>query len=160
MIDIFFAEHRLLLKLLVQHNVRFMIIGGLAVIHYGYERSTADMDIWLETSNENKECFIKALDDFGITEDGMNYVEKVDFTQPFPVFHFGKIPRKVDFISLVQHLKFAEAYPEANHFSLDGIPIPIIHYHHLILTKLSTGRAQDKADIEELERIKKYRKGL
>ena len=36
--------------------------------------------------------------------------------------------------------------------------MPVIHYHHLLLTKIATGRAKDKADIEELERINKYKK--
>jgi len=35
--------------------------------------------------------------------------------------------------------------------------VPVIQYHHLILTKITTGRAKDKADIEELQRIHKYR---
>ena len=155
--DIFFEEHRQLLKLMVKHNVHFMLIGGLAVIHYGYERSTADMDIWLETSEENKVAFINALHDFGITNEGIEHVEKIDFTRPFPVFFFGQKPRRIDFISLVQRVKFEEAYQQVNHFFLDGISIPIIQYHHLILTKQFTGRLQDKADIEELQRINKYR---
>jgi hypothetical protein len=45
-----------------------MLIGGYAVIHYGYARTTADMDIWLQPDNENKIRFISALRDYEIEE--------------------------------------------------------------------------------------------
>ena len=32
-----------------------MLIGGYAVIYYGYERSTNDLDVWLQPENENGE---------------------------------------------------------------------------------------------------------
>ena len=59
--DIFFKEHRQLLRLLVKHNVSFILIGGYAVNYYGYERTTGDMDIWLELGNENKYRVMHAL---------------------------------------------------------------------------------------------------
>ncbi len=158
--DIFFEEHRTLLKLMVKHNVRFMLIGGYAVAHYGYERTTADMDVWLQVSNENKTHFIKALQDFGITKEGIEFVEQIDFTKPFPVFFFGQKPRRIEFISLVQRVNFDDAYKQVNHFLLEDVLIPIIQYHHLLLTKKYTGRLKDKADIEELERINKYKNDL
>ena len=42
--DIMLPEFRKLLLLLVKHEVRFMIIGGYAVIYHGYERFTSDME--------------------------------------------------------------------------------------------------------------------
>jgi hypothetical protein len=34
------------LKLLNSTGVKYLVLGGYSVIHYGYERSTADLDIW------------------------------------------------------------------------------------------------------------------
>jgi hypothetical protein len=48
--DIFLEEHKLFLLLLLKHKVEFILIGGYGVILYGYERGTADMDIWLKPS--------------------------------------------------------------------------------------------------------------
>ena len=75
-----------------------MLIGGYAVIHYGYERSTADMDIWLQLGNDNKNRLLKALEEFGITDDGIAELKKTDFTAPLPVFWFGHPPKTIDFI--------------------------------------------------------------
>ena len=55
--NIFLAEHLEILAYLIKHNVRFLLIGGYAVIIHGYRRSTGDMDLWLEPSNENKKLF-------------------------------------------------------------------------------------------------------
>jgi len=38
-------DFREFLKLLNAHRVEFLLIGGLAVSHHGYPRSTADMDV-------------------------------------------------------------------------------------------------------------------
>ena len=37
--DILFPEYRKLLFLLLKHQVNFMLIGGYAVIFYGYEHN-------------------------------------------------------------------------------------------------------------------------
>ncbi len=43
--DIFREEYKALLLTLITCQVDFMLIGGYAVNHYGYERTTSDMDI-------------------------------------------------------------------------------------------------------------------
>ena len=59
--NIFFKEHHEILAALLKHRVNFMLIGGYAVNYYGYHRTTGDMDIWLEPSNENKEMLNRPL---------------------------------------------------------------------------------------------------
>jgi hypothetical protein len=55
--DIMLEEHKKFLLLLLKHKVEFIVIGGYAVIYYGYERSTSDMDIWLKPTNKNRDKF-------------------------------------------------------------------------------------------------------
>lgn len=52
--EILLEEFKKMLMMLNKHKVNFMLIGGYAVIYHGFERSTSDMDIWLEPSNENR----------------------------------------------------------------------------------------------------------
>jgi len=158
MINLFTDEHQQLLSALVKNNVEFMLVGGYAVIHYGYDRSTGDMDIWLRTGNENRERLIEALKDFGVVDEHIETLKKMDFTNPVPVFFFGKEPRKVDFITMIANVKFEEAIQEVNYIELENLKVPVIHYNHLIFSKLTSSRLKDKADIEELQRINKYRK--
>ena len=155
--NIFIEEHLQLLKTLLKYKVDFMLIGGYAVIHYGYERTTGDMDIWLQTGNANKDKLLEALKAFGITDAGIDELSKMDFTNPLPVFFFGQKPKRIDFITLISNISFEEAIKEVNHFKFENILIPVIHYNHLIRSKQNTGRLKDQADIEELEKINKYR---
>lgn len=155
--NIFLDEHQQLLHKLLEYRVRFMLIGGYAVIHYGYSRTTGDMDIWLDTGNENRDRLIKALANFGIEKESLEQLSNMDFTNPLPVFFVGENPRRVDFITLISNLHFGEAYAAVNYIDMEGQKVPVIHYNHLILSKLVSNRSKDKADIEELQKINRYR---
>ncbi|MEO5673896.1 MAG: hypothetical protein ABIQ74_04555 [Chitinophagales bacterium] len=155
--DIFIDEHQQLLFSLLKHDVKFIMIGGYAVIFYGYERLTGDLDIWLQPDNGNKQKFLNALNEFGIVESNMEQIKQIDFTNA-QMFYIGEKPKRIDFLTLVNGVSFEDAFRQVNYFPLHDKLIPVIQYQHLILTKISTGRAKDKADIEELQRINKYRK--
>ena len=158
MINILIEEHQQMLLSLVKFKVNFMLIGGYAVIHYGYERTTGDMDIWLQPGNENRDKLINALAEFGIADDDLETLKQMDFTNPLPVFYIGQNPRSIDFVTLVSNLKFEDAIKKVNYFVVENEQVPIIHYNDLLLSKLTTKRLKDQADIEELEKINKYRK--
>ncbi len=66
-----------------------MLIGGYAVIFHGYERSTSDMDIWLEPTEENKTAFISAFKEIKVNESPLAQLQKLDFSKP-QVFYFGE----------------------------------------------------------------------
>ncbi|MGN6801670.1 MAG: nucleotidyltransferase [Ginsengibacter sp.] len=157
MINLFTEEHRELLTALIKNKVDFMLVGGYAVIHYGYDRSTGDMDIWLKTANRNRDKLINALKDFGITDENIATLQEMDFNDPVPVFYFGKEPRRIDFITLINNINFEQAIGHVNYIDLEKIKVPVINYDDLLLSKSSSTRLKDKADIEELKRINKYR---
>lgn len=52
--NVFIENHQRLLASLTNRRVNFLLVGGYAVIYHGYKRTTGDMDIWLEPSNDNK----------------------------------------------------------------------------------------------------------
>ena len=158
MINLFTEEHQQLLSVLIKNKVDFMLVGGYAVVYYGYDRNTGDMDIWLKTGNENRDKLVKALKDFGVIDQHLKTLKEMDFTNPVPVFYFGKEPRRIDFLTMMSNVKFEEAMQRVNYSALENEKVPVIHYNDLILSKLTSNRLKDKADIEELEKINKYRK--
>jgi predicted nucleotidyltransferase len=155
--NVFIEEHRQMLLALIKHKVNFMLVGGYAVIHYGYGRSTGDMDIWLQLGNDNKNRVLTALAEFGIEEDDISQLREINLDAAVPVFYIGEEPRRIDFVTALSRVAFEDAVKNATHFPLEGELIPVIHYNDLILSKMHTGRVKDKADIEELQRINKYR---
>ena len=49
--DILNNEFLLFLDCAGKNNLRYLLIGGYAVNYYGYNRHTADMDIWVAPDN-------------------------------------------------------------------------------------------------------------
>ncbi len=154
--DILLPEFKQLLLLLNKHKVSYMLIGGYAVIYYGYERNTTDMDIWLKADNENRDKLISALREFGILQDDLNTLSAHDFNKT-QMFFFGKKPRRVDFLTNISGVTYDVAEKEVNHFPLQNEMVPIIQYHHLILSKMTSERLKDKVDVHELQNINKYK---
>jgi hypothetical protein len=155
--DILLPEYKKMLILLTKHDVKFMLIGGYAVIFHGYERLTTDMDIFLEPENVNRDRLIFALQDFGIDQNSLQKLAVLDFKK-IQMFHFGERPNRIDFLTKINLVTFSEAAIEARSFPFGNILIPIIQYHHLILSKMTTDRPQDKADIEMLQKINSLKK--
>jgi len=54
-----------LINILQKHNCKFVLVGGLAVLIHGHFRTTKDMDIFYECSEENGKRILKSIDEFG-----------------------------------------------------------------------------------------------
>ncbi|MBL7829604.1 MAG: hypothetical protein JNK41_01150, partial [Saprospiraceae bacterium] len=72
--NIFFSEHLLIIKQLQTYQVRFLLIGGYAVIFHGYNRTTGDMDIWIDPDEENKSKFIACLFELEYRQEDIDYL--------------------------------------------------------------------------------------
>jgi len=59
------TEFSELLRLLNDHEVRYMVVGGYAVAYHGYPRATGDLDLWIDRTKENAGRVIEALCEFG-----------------------------------------------------------------------------------------------
>lgn len=154
-----FDEYTLcLLTELNKNEVEYIVVGGYAVNFYGYRRTTGDIDLWIKPDNSvNKEKLINALRNLKVDEEALTYLYRLDFTTPV-VFMDGEEPFKIDFMTYISGIEFNEAWEQKTNAVLDSIAVPFINIKHLILTKLSTGRAKDKIDIEELQRIQAIKK--
>jgi hypothetical protein len=97
--DVMLKEHKDFLLLLIKYKVEFILIGGYAVIFYGYERTTADMDIWLRPDNKNRDKFIDVLRKHKVSDETIALLQKTDFTKHL-VMHLGQKPNQIDFPDL------------------------------------------------------------
>lgn len=154
--NILFSKHKEFLIDLIEGNVSFILVGGYAVIYHGYVRATGDMDIWLKPDNENKEKLISILEKHGIAEESIKKVKKLDFKK-MVAFHFGNPPDKIDFLTKLTGINFNEANAHTVKLQLKNYDIPVLHLSDLMINKLLSGRAKDKADVEELQKIQRIR---
>lgn len=155
--NLFVEAHKSLLEQLSKAKVDYIVIGGYSVIFHGYTRTTGDIDIWLKPDNANKDKLLSALEWYGIDQDSLNELRKLDLTKTV-FFKIGEIPERIDFLTRINLVDYATADKEKIVAKLDDLNIPFLHLNHLILSKLNTGRPQDKADIEMLQKILKSKR--
>ena len=136
------------LQLLNKNDVRYLVIGGFAVAFHGYPRFTKDIDIWLWLDPENAKRVVKTLKDFGFGS--LDLTEK-DFLEPDVIIQLGYPPNRIDLLTTASGVDFMDSYQARIEESVDGVTLPFIDLQNLKKNKRSSGRAQDVADIENLE---------
>jgi hypothetical protein len=147
--NIFYQDFRDFLSALNNNRVEYLLVGGYAVVLYGYPRTTGDMDIWVNRTLENYQKLQLAFVEFGMpmfdmTEDRFLNHEQVD------VFRFGRKPVAIDIMVKMGNLVFDDCYPLATAYLDDDLTIKVVHYNHLIAAKKAAGRYKDLNDIENL----------
>src|SRR5436190_7698805 len=154
--DILNQEFLLFLKCARENNLRYLLIGGYAVNYYGYNRNTADMDIWLAPDNINKEAFVNTLLCMKYTENEVALLRQEDFTLPF-VGSIGSADAIIDVLTFVHRsISYSDAEKEKNIFEIQaGIFLNIVPYEVLKEMKLLSHRDKDMFDIARLEELKK-----
>jgi predicted nucleotidyltransferase len=150
--NIFLDEHIHFLSLLLEEKVEFLIVGGFAVNYYGYRRGTGDVDLWIKPSNSSKQLLLKIFDKIDVESEDIEYLKSLNFETHLS-FHLGEEPNRIDLMTYISGVNWDEAWRQKNIVKIDKLDIPFIHKNHLIISKISTGRAQDRADIEGLQNL-------
>ena len=131
-------------------NVKYLLVGGYAVILHGYIRTTGDMDIWVQPTKENYQHLSEAFYRFGMPTFDMT-LQKFLLTEQYDVFTFGRPPISIDILTKVKGISFVEAYENAEWFAIDEkISVRFIGLSDLITAKQSAGRPKDLDDLENL----------
>ncbi|MDB5283094.1 MAG: hypothetical protein JWO06_2169, partial [Bacteroidota bacterium] len=125
-------------------QVEFLVVGGYAVNFYGYDRTTSDLDIWINPVDSNKPKISNALIHLNYISEGDQHVSSLDFSQPC-CFRLGDDTHTVDIFTHVVGVNFMEAWAEKVLFQTEGkMNIYFISVHHLIINKMLAGRDKDK----------------
>lgn len=144
------------IELLEKHNVNYMVVGGYATTYYGYPRFTQDIDFWIWMEPENAKKIKTVLIEFGFSS--MTISEK-DFEEPENIIQLGYPPNRIDLLTTIDGVNFEDAFPNHELFETEDIKIKFIGIQDLIQNKKATGRLQDLADVEMLEKIMKKKNG-
>lgn len=155
--NILIEPHKIILRKLIEFKIDFILIGGYAVNFHGYNRVTADMDVWLKPDNQNKLKFLEFLKAEGFDDESLKHIESIDFTR-HAAFHIGEKPLQVDFLTIISGLSFSEANEKKLLLPFEQSSVAVIHIDHLILSKITSSRPKDKLDIEELQKIMRLKK--
>lgn len=135
------------LQSFVDHDVRFLIVGGYALAAHGHPRYTKDLDVWVWTDPSNATRVVAALEEFGFGGLGL---AAEDFEEPDVVVQLGREPQRIDILTFAAGLLFDEAYEHRVLVDVGGLSIPFISVDDLRTNKLATGRLRDRADAADL----------
>lgn len=151
-----YPDFREFLKSLNSAGVRYLLLGGYAVIHYGYRRATDDLDIWIALDVENTRKLSKVLQAFAGFQPSA--VKPSVLAQPGKVFMFGREPVRIDILTTPDGIDFETSYKRRNVVMWDGLKVSLIAFADLKRNKAASGRAKDQADLENLPPTWPWRK--
>ena len=156
--DIFDEEILNLWRAFNEADFQYILVGGFATNLNGFSRTTADMDIWLKDTIQNRQNLRKAFVKVGLGD--MEELERMDFIPGWSTIRLGS---GID-LDLMSYIKgfdqqsFDECYNAASTAFIYNTPVKFLHINHLMASKEACGRPKDKIDLLELERIKTERK--
>lgn len=138
-----------LLNLFKKHNVKYLVVGGYAVMRYTEPRFTKDLDLLISVEIKNATAVYNALKEFGAPLSGLTVK---DFSQEGYFYQMGHPPMRVDIMMSIPGVKFDDAWSQHERLTIDGIEINFISKEDLIASKKASGRSQDLIDVENLEK--------
>ena len=142
-------DFREFIECCVAHEVRFLVVGGYALAAHGHPRATKDLDIWLWPDPDNADRVVEALGEFGF---GSLHLERDDFLEPEMVIQLGYPPLRIDLLTSISGVTFADCWHRRLGVDSGGIEAGFISLDDLIANKLASGRAQDLVDAATLRR--------
>ena len=101
------------------------------------------------TDPENADRVVSALDEFGFGQLGLT---AADFQGPDSVVQLGREPQRIVILTFATGLDFAEAFKNHVLISVGDVQVPFVSVDDLRTNKLATGRLQELADAEFLEK--------
>jgi hypothetical protein len=147
---------RALLELLHRKEIRFVVIGGVAVAAHGYVRGTEDLDLVPDPDPANLENLSAALDELESTLPTANGRRFDPAGDAGVIRRGGNVTADTRFggLDVVQRAKGVPSYTQlaedAVETELLGIPVRVCSLVRLREMKEAQGRAQDRADLENL----------
>ncbi len=153
-----------LFRTLNERNVRYLVVGGLAVNLYGVPRVTQDVDVIIAADPQNISDLIDALDYLGYVS--RLPVDPAGMAEPDIVrdwvenrnliaFNFVHRSRAYQSVDIVLHhpLDFEAAWSRCTRLMAGAVPVCVASVDDLITMKRASGRKQDLCDIELLQRV-------
>jgi len=142
------SDFKELLSLFNDKSVRYLVVGGYAVIKYAEPRYTKDLDLWVKADPANAAAIFAALRDFGAPLIGLS---EADFAHEGYFYQLGTPPVRVDILMSLPGLEFESAWQRRVEVDFEGVPVPFISKQDLITSKLAVGRPQALLDADALK---------
>lgn len=140
-----------------KHNVRMLMVGGGAVNFYGYQRHSADVDFWIETTEENFRKLVAVFQELGY--DIEDFPTAVKNQEQNISIKFSPVDLDLELITNFSVNKsFDEAYNDSETVEVNDtvyLKWNVLSLDDLITSKVKANRPKDLLDIMQLKEINK-----
>lgn len=140
-----------ILALFHEHEVRYLIIGGLAFIYHAKPRYTKDIDIWVDPDKDNIQRANVALAAFGSPY-------TLDAERPSEILQLGVPPNRIDLIRDIEGMKFSAAWEKKIVGSYGNATAMWIDIDSLIRIKSQIREPRHQDDVRVLKKVQQMRK--
>ncbi len=132
------------------HNVKYVVIGGIAAVLHGVPRATFDLDILIEATPDNAERLLNALADAGLGTACLTSPDEI-LANEITVFQ-DKV--RIDVQTSTPGLAFPTAWDHRQSMAYQGQTFYVVSREDLIAAKETAGRDVDLKDVEQLKNDK------
>jgi Nucleotidyl transferase of unknown function (DUF2204) len=132
---------------LQKHNVKYVVIGGIASILHGVPRATFDLDILIEATETNAQCLLDALAEAGFGTAALTSASEI-LSHEITIF---KDKVRIDVQTSTPGLLFEKAWARRLTLLYQGQSFYVVSRDDLIASKRAAGRAVDLEDVRLLE---------
>lgn len=129
-----------------RHDVRYVVIGGIAAVLHGVPRATFDMEILIEATPENAQRLLDALLEARLATAALTTADEL-LAQEITVF---KDRVRIDVQTSTPGLKFEDAWKHLETMEYQGQKFFVVSREDLIASKRASGRPVDLDDVRLL----------
>jgi predicted nucleotidyltransferase len=147
---------RELLERLIEAEVRFVLVGGLAVNAWGYLRGTRDVDVVPDPDRKNLEKLASLLRELdGRVDVGGQLLDSAAISTFLKTGDRTLVMTELGQVDVLQGLpqvpRYHELEEQAQDLDLEGLLVRVCSLEHLLEMKRSSDRPRDRDDLEALE---------
>jgi|SRR5437879_3702386 len=158
-----------LLKAMEDKGIRYVVVGGVAVVLHGFVRATMDLDLVVSLDADNTGRFLQLVKELGYRPKMPIPLEQ--FADPakrrewietkgmrvFSLHHSMRVPELVD-VFTSEPIPFDELQARRVRVPVEGISVSIASRRDLKVLKRAAGRPQDLQDIAALDELERQQK--
>jgi hypothetical protein len=148
------SDYKDLLSIFNAAGVRYLIVGGYAVMIHTEPRYTKDLDIWIDRAPTNAQALFQALARFGAP---LKDLQPADFTEPQVFYQIGMEPVRIDIMTSVSGLEFESAWERKLIVDFDGESAGVLSREDLLSSKNAADRMRDRKHIRRLQKPRKLK---
>lgn len=149
------SDYEDLFKTLNAYKIRYLVVGGYAVMYHTEPRYTKDIDVWIIPEMNVADKIYDALKNFGAPLVG---ISPEDFKDKKMILQIGVAPVRIDIMVDLPEVSFESAWKNRKRVKYGNTSISVLGIAELIKAKKGANRAQDKLDLEKLSNNREKRK--